>query len=136
MNVSLKYLGENQFKAYTTKTNYLLDINKITPIEYFATSTIACTGIDLVILAEENGYSISDYEVSAQTIRSISTPMKFESFHITYIVNANFDKYEAKKFILASLSKYSTTINSIRKTVVIQYSIVLNGIKILNKQFI
>lgn len=134
MNVSLEYKGDKVFKANTSKSYYTLDIKDITPVEYFATSTIACTGIDLVIMSENDGYTIKDYKVSAQTIRSTSVPMKFESFHITYMVNADFPKGKAQEYIVSSLTKYSTTINTIRGTVDIRYSIILNGIKIINEK--
>jgi len=132
MNVSLEYKGDKVFKANTMHTSYTLDIKQITPVEYFATSTIACTGIDIVMMAEEDGYSIDDYVVTAQTVRATSVPMKFESFHITYRVKA--DALSAKKlqqYVEASLTKYSTTINSIKESVAIHYTIVLNGKKIL-----
>ena len=55
MNVSVEYLGEKKFKANTTKSSYILDCKEITPVEYFATGIIGCTGIDLVMMAEKEG---------------------------------------------------------------------------------
>jgi len=133
MNVSLEYKGDKIFKAKTSKSSYILDIKDITPVEYFITSTIACTGIDLVLLSEKDGYTITDYKVSAQTTRT-TMPSKFESCHITYMVNANFEAEKVHEYVLSSLHKYSTTINTIRQTVEIRYSIVHNGIKVVNNQ--
>ena len=48
MNVSIEYLGDKKFQANTTKSSYIMDCKEITPVEYFATGIIGCTGIDLV----------------------------------------------------------------------------------------
>jgi putative redox protein len=130
MHVSLKYLGEKKFKANTTKSSYILDCKEITPVEYFATGIIGCTGIDLVVMAEKEGYAVSNYNVSAEIERQMEVPMKFASLHITYDFEGSFDDLKAKRYILASLESYCTTINSIRDSVKIAYTIVYNGKKI------
>ena len=56
MNVSVEYLGEKKFIANTSKSSYILDCKEMTTVEYFATGIIGCTGIDLVVMAEKDGY--------------------------------------------------------------------------------
>ncbi len=136
MNVSLEYLGEKKFKANTTKSSYVLDCKEITPVEYFATGIIGCTGIDLVVMAEKDGYVVSNYKVSAEIERQMSVPMKFASLHMIYEFEGSFDAVKAKRYILASLESYCTTINSIRDSVKISYTIVYNGEKIAVKESI
>lgn len=133
MNVSVEYLGEKKFKANTTKSSYILDCKEITPVEYFATGIIGCTGIDLVMMAENDGYVVSNYKVSAEVERTTSVPMKFSSMHIIYDFEGSFDSLKAKRYILASLESYCTTVNSIRDSVKISYTIIHNGQTIANK---
>ncbi len=136
MRVSLNYLGEKKFRANTTKSSYILDCKEITPVEYFATGIIGCTGIDLVVMAERDGYAVRDYSVSAEIERQTSVPMKFSSIHIVYDFKSSFDTTKAKRYILASLESYCTTVNSIRDSVKVYYTIVYNGEKIADKESI
>jgi putative redox protein len=136
MNVSLEYLGEKKFRADTTKSSYILDCKEITPVEYFVTGIIGCTGIDLVVMAEKDGYVVSNYKVSAEIERQMEVPMKFASLHIIYQFDGSFDALKGKKYILASLESYCTTINSIRDSVEITYTIIYNGKKIADRESI
>ncbi|NOR56434.1 MAG: OsmC family peroxiredoxin [Sulfurovum sp.] len=136
MNVSVEYLGEKKFKANTLKSSYILDCKEITPVEYFATGIIGCTGIDLVMMAENDGYVVSNYKVSAEIERQNEVPMKLASMHIIYEFEGSFDTTKANRYILASLESYCTTVNSVRDSVKITYSIVYNGVKIADKESI
>ena len=136
MNVSVEYIGDKKFKANTTKSSYILDCKEITPVEYFATGIIGCTGIDLVVMAEKDGYAVSNYKVSAEIERQMEVPMKFASMHITYEFDGSFDAVKGKRYILASLESYCTTVNSIRDSVKIFYSIIYNGEKIADRESI
>ncbi|MCF6207714.1 MAG: OsmC family protein [Sulfurovum sp.] len=136
MHVSLEYLGEKKFKANTVKSSYILDCKEITPVEYFATGIIGCTGIDLVVMAEKDGYMVSNYKVSAEIQRQMEVPMKFASLHIIYDFEGSFEVTKAKRYILASLESYCTTINSIRDSVKISYTIIYNGEKIADREMI
>jgi len=134
MDVSIEYLGEKKFKANTTKSSYILDCKEITPVEYFATGIIGCTGIDLVVMSEKDGYEVKNYSVKAEIERTESVPMKFASMHIIYDFEGAFDAIKAKRYIGASLESYCTTINSIRDSVKVSYTIIHNGEKIVDKE--
>ncbi|KYJ86433.1 OsmC family protein [Sulfurovum riftiae] len=136
MNVSIEYIGDKKFKANTTKSSYILDCKEITPVEYFATGIIGCTGIDLVVMAENDGYAVNNYSVKAEIERQMEVPMKFASMHIIYQFDGSFDAVKGKRYILASLESYCTTINSIRDSVKITYTIIYNGEKIADKEHI
>jgi len=127
MNVSVEYLGDKKFKANTTKSSFIMDCKEITPVEYFATSIIGCTGIDLVMMAENDGFEVRNYKVSADVIRQTTVPMKFAFVHITYVFESDFDDTKAKRYIGASLESYCTTVNSVRDSVKITYTIIHNG---------
>jgi len=134
MNVSVEYLGDKKFKANTTKSSYILDCKEITPVEYFATGIIGCTGIDLVMMAEKDGFEVTNYSVKAEIERSESVPMKFVSMHIIYEFDGEFDATKAKRYIGASLESYCTTVNSIRNSVKVTYTIIQNGEMIADKE--
>ena len=134
MNVSVEYLGEKKFKANTIKSSYILDCKEITPVEYFATAIIGCTGIDLVMMAEKDGYEVKNYSVKAEIERTETVPMKFASMHIIYDFEGEFDTTKAKRYIGASLESYCTTVNSVRDSVKITYTIVHNGETIVENE--
>ncbi|WP_309498017.1 OsmC family protein [Sulfurovum sp.] len=134
MNVSVEYLGEKKFKANTIKSSYILDCKEITPVEFFATGIIGCTGIDLVMMAENDGFEVTNYSVKAEIERTESVPMKFASMHIIYDFEGAFDATKAKRYIGASLESYCTTVNSIRDSVKVTYTIIQNGETILENE--
>ena len=127
MNVSVEYLGNKEFKANTLKSSYILDCKEITPVEYFATGIIGCTGIDLVMMAEKDGFEVTNYSVKAEIERTETVPMKFASMHIIFDFDGEFDATKAKRYIGASLESYCTTVNSIRDSVKVSYTIIQNG---------
>jgi len=134
MNVSVEYLGDKKFKANTLKSSYILDCKEITPVEYFATGIIGCTGIDLVMMAEQDGFEVTNYSVKAEIERTETVPMKFASMHIIYDFEGGFDATKAKRYIGASLESYCTTVNSIRDSVKVTYTIIQNGETIAEKE--
>lgn len=136
MNVSVEYLGEKKFKANTLKSSYVINCKEITPVEYFATAIIGCTGIDLVMMAENDGYVVSSYTVSAEIERTMDVPMKLSTMHIIYAFDGAFDAVKAKRYILASLESYCTTVNSVRDSVKITYTIIHNGVNIAKNESI
>ncbi len=134
MNISVEYLGDKKFKANTIKSSYILDCKEITPVEYFATGIIGCTGIDLVMMAEKDGFEVTNYSVKAEIERTESVPMKFASMHIIFDFEGDFDATKAKRYIGASLESYCTTVNSIRDSVKVTYTIIQNAKTIVEKE--
>ena len=134
MEIKLEYIGDKKFNAQTTKSSFILDAKEITPVEYFAIGIIGCTGVDLVTFADNDGYLVKDYSVKAEIERQLSVPYKFKSLHIIYKFNGSFDELKAKRYILASLESYCTTINSIRDSVEVSYTIIYNNKIIANKE--
>lgn len=134
MEINLEYLEDKKFKATTTKSSFILDAKEITPVEYFAAGIIGCTGVDLVTFANNDGYLVKNYSVKAEIERQLSVPYKFKSLHIIYKFDGSFDEVKAKRYILASLESYCTTINSIRDSVEVSYTIIYNSKTIANKE--
>lgn len=136
MEIKLDYAGDKKFDVTTSKSSFTIDAKEITPVEYFAAGIIGCTGIDLVVFAQKDGYEIKKYSVKADITRQLAIPFKFASMHITYQFDGEFDEIKAKRYILSSLESYCTTVNSIRDSVKIEYSIIYNGKTIANKESI
>jgi putative redox protein len=134
MEINLEYLDDNRFNTTTTKSSFTLDCKDITPVEYFAAGIVGCTGIDLVTLADKDGYLVKNYTLKAQIERQLSLPYKFKSLHIIYKFDGSFSELKAKRYILSSLESYCTTINSIRDSVEVRYTIIYNGEKIANRE--
>ena len=78
-------------------------------------------------MAEKDGYEVSNYTVKAEIERTESVPMKFASMHIIFEFDGEFDATKAKRYIGASLESYCTTVNSIRDSVKVSYTIIQNG---------
>ncbi|ADV46571.1 OsmC family protein [Nitratifractor salsuginis] len=134
MTISLDYLGDNKFKAKTGEYAFLINANEITPVEYFAAGILGCTGIDIAAFAERDGYELRDYSVEGEIERRMEPPVKFESLHIIYRFSGRFDPVRARRYVLSSLESYCTTVNSIRDSVKISYSIIYNGETIVEKE--
>ncbi len=136
MEIVLNYLGDKEFDVKTGKSGFKMDAKEITPVEYFASGLIGCTGIDLVVLAQKDGYEVKNYTLKADIVRQLAVPYKFGSVHITYSFEGDFEELKAKRYILSSLESYCTTVNSIRDSVKIEYTIIYNGKKIADKESI
>jgi putative redox protein len=54
--------------------------------------------------------------------------------HIIYDFEGDFDAIKAKRYIGASLESYCTTVNSIRDSVKVSYTIIQNGETITEKE--
>ncbi len=136
MEIDLKYLGDKRFDVTTAKSSFILDCKEITPVEYFASGLLGCTGIDLVFFANKDGYEIRDYSIKGEIIRSEGVPYKFNEVHIIYSFEGDFEPIKAKRYILSSLESYCTTVNSIRDSVKVYYTIIYNGEEIAKKESI
>ena len=136
MEIKLDYIDDRKFKVTTSKSSFVLDAKEITPVEYFAASIIGCTGVDLLVFAQKDGYEIKNYRVKTEIVRQLAIPFKFASMHIIYQFDGDFDELKAKRYILSSLESYCTTVNSIRDSVKIEYSIIYNGKTVANKESI
>ena len=136
MKVLLNYLGDSKFKATTSKSSFIMDAKEITPVEYFASGLIGCTGIDIVVFANKDGYELKDYKVEANIVRNEGVPYKFNEVEIIYSFNSEFEEIKAKRYVLSSLESYCTTVNSIRDSVKVFYTIIYNGKRVANKEAI
>ena len=127
MKVSISHIDEMRFEAKTAKSSFIIDCPVISPIEYFLAGLIACTASDLIAIPKSQNKTVSDLVVDGEVVRNEDHPRKFNSFHLEYSFNSDVDDIIAARWVMASVETYCSTINTIRDTTEITYSITYNG---------
>ncbi|MDT8338191.1 MAG: OsmC family protein [Sulfurimonas sp.] len=130
MKVTVSHLNEMKFEAKTQNSSFIIDCPQITPVEYFLAGIITCSATDIVLLPKNQGKTVTNLVVDGDAIRNDDHPRKFNTLHLEYSFNSDGDDMMAARWVMASLETYCSTINTIRDSVVISYSITHNGNKI------
>ncbi|MFY9142343.1 OsmC family protein [Sulfuricurvum sp.] len=127
MKITVSHQDAMRFEAKTEKSSFIIDCPQISPIEYFLSGIIACSATDVVMLPQKQGYEVKNLEVDGEVVRNETAPRKFNSLHLEYRFDSNADDTLAARWVMASLETYCSTINTIRDSVVITYTIKHNG---------
>jgi putative redox protein len=127
MKITVSHQDAMRFEAKTEKSSFVIDCPKISPIEYFLSGIITCSATDVVLLPKQQGYEVKNLEVSGEVVRNESAPRKFNTLHLEYRFDSNADDTLAARWVMASLETYCSTINTIRDTTAITYTILHNG---------
>lgn len=127
MKITVSHKDAMRFEAKTEKSSFIIDCPQISPIEYFLSGIIACTATDIVMLPKQQGYEVANLEVDGEVIRNETAPKKFNSLHLEYRFDSNAEDTLAARWVMASLETYCSTINTIRDTTTITYTIIYNG---------
>jgi putative redox protein len=127
MKITLSHQDAMRFEAKTEKGSFIIDCPQISPIEYFLSGLIGCTASDIVMLPQKQGYEVKNLEVSGEVVRNEVAPRKFNTLHLQYSFDSNADDTLAARWVMASLETYCSTINTIRDTTAITYTIIHNG---------
>lgn len=127
MKVSVSHKDGMKFEAKTAKSSFIIDCPVISPVEYFLAGLITCSASDLVLLPKNQNKTVTKLAVDGEVIRNESHPCKFNTLHLTYSFNSDADDIMAGRWVMASLETYCSTINTIRDTTAISYSIIHNG---------
>jgi len=127
MKVTISHKEDMKFEAKTAKSSFIIDCPTISPIEYFLSGIITCTATDIVLLPKNQGKTVTDLVVDGEVVRNESHPCKFNTLHLNYSFNSDGDDTTAARWVMASLETYCSTINTIRDTTQITYSIIHNG---------
>ena len=128
MKISIAHKEAMKFEATTTKSSFIIDCPTISPIEYFLSGIITCSATDVYMLPQNQGKSVTDLVVDGEVKRADDHPKKFETLHLTYTFNSDADSDDqAARWVMASVETYCSTINTIRDTTKISYTIVHNG---------
>lgn len=127
MKVSVSHQDGMKFEAKTEKSSFIIDCPIISPVEYFLAGIITCSATDMILLPKNQGKIVSDLVVDGEVVRNEEQPRKFNLLHLTYKFNSDADDIMASRWVMASLETYCSTINTIRDTTEISYSIIHNG---------
>lgn len=130
MNVKVTHKEGMKFEAKTEKSSFIIDCPQITPVEYFLAGIITCSATDMVLLPKNQSKTVTDLVIDGDAIRNDDHPRKFNTLHLDYSFNSDADDMMAARWVMASLETYCSTINTIRDSVVISYSITHNAKKI------
>jgi len=127
MKVTITHKDAMRFEAKTAKDSFIIDCPQISPIEYFLSSIITCSATDLILMPKNQGKTVTNLVVDGEVVRNEDHPRKFNSLHLTYSFNSDADDTMAARWVMASLETYCSTINTIRDTTAISYTIIHNG---------
>lgn len=136
VHVEIKNTEGINFKAKTSKAEFDVIPKEVSPIELFAVATISCSGTDMVMMPQKQGHEVKNLEISADIIRNDDYPQKFNEMHLFYSFDCDAEEDVAKRWVMASLETYCSTINTIRSDVKVNYTIVYNGQKIVENKAI
>jgi len=127
MKISVSHQSDMRFEAKTEKSSFVIDCPVISPLEYFLAGLITCSASDVVLLPQNQGKNISNLNVEGEVVRNETQPRKFNELHLTYSFDSDADDIMAARWVMASLETYCSTINTIRDTTAISYTIIHNA---------
>lgn len=127
MKITVSHQEAMKFEAKTEKSSFIIDCPQISPIEYFLSGIITCSATDVVMIPKQQGYEVTNLQVDGEVVRNESAPKKFNALHLEYRFDSNADDTLAARWVMASLETYCSTINTIRDTTAISYTIIHNG---------
>jgi putative redox protein len=116
-----------KFEAKTEKSSFIIDCPVISPIEYFLSGLITCSASDMIAIPKSQGKNVSNLVVVGDAVRNEEAPRKFNSLEINYSFDSDVDDVIAARWVMASIETYCSTINTVRDTTEISYSILHNG---------
>lgn len=120
-------------EAKTSKSSFIIQPKVISPVEFFLGGAISCTVTDMVLLPKNQGYEISNIEIIGDVVRNETPPKKFNEIHLTYKFDSNADDLIARRWVLATMETYCSTINTLRGVSEITFSIIHNSNLIAEK---
>ncbi|MEF3192557.1 MAG: OsmC family protein [Campylobacterales bacterium] len=134
MTMELIHQGGKQFIANGANGSITIDAAIFSPVEHFAAGLLACSGVDVAMMAEKQGHSLSSFKMVADIERNDDNPRFFRSAHLIYELTTDADETTAKRWVLASIETYCSTINTIRDCVELTFSVICNGHQIVHHE--
>lgn len=128
MKVTISHLDEMRFEAKTDRgQSFVIDCPVISPIEYFLSGLVACTTSDLIAIPKKQGKNVTSLSVEGEVVRNETPPCKFNTLHLDYRFDSDADDTTALRWVMGSIETYCSTINTVRDTTKITYSVTHNG---------
>jgi putative redox protein len=130
MKVTITHKDAMRFEAKTQNSSFTIDCPTISPVEYFLAGIITCSATDILLLPKNQGYVVSNLVVDGDATRAEDHPRKFVKLHLDYSFDSDADDITAARWVAASIETYCSTLNTIRDTTEIVYSLKHNGVMI------
>jgi len=127
MKVTISHIDEMRFEAKTDKSSFIIDCPVISPVEYFLSGMIACSASDMIAIPKSQGKTVTSLDIEGDVVRDDDHPRKFNTLELAYRFESDADDTTAARWVMASLETYCSTINTVRDSVSITYSIIHNG---------
>ncbi|WP_345993855.1 OsmC family protein [Sulfurimonas sp. HSL-1716] len=127
MKVVVTHQEAMKFEAKTEKSSFIIDCPTITPVEYFLSGIITCSATDMILLPKNQGKTVTNLSIEGDVVRNDDHPRKFNTLHLIYKFDSDADDTAAARYVMASLETYCSTINTIRDSVKISYTVIHNG---------
>ena len=134
--ITIKHIEGHKFEATNEKDVLIIDTDKYSPVEMFITGMGNCSLFDVVEMAKHKGFELTNTQMDIEFKRKDTFPKIFTEFHFIYKFNSNADNITAKRWVLSSLETYCSTINTVRNTSKIFYTIIHNDETIAYKESI
>ena len=134
--IKIRHLNDHLYEATNGKDIIIVDPKKYTPIDFFITGLANCSAYDVVEMAKSKGYELKNFTLEVEFKRKDTFPKIFTEFHFIYKFDSNADAMTARRWVLSSLETYCSTINTIRNTSKIYYTIINNNETIAFKESI
>lgn len=127
MKITVSHQEEMKFECQTERGSFVINCPEVSPIEYFLGSIITCSATDMILMPKNQGHEVTNLSVEGDGVRNEDHPKKFNTLHLIYSFDSDADDTIAARWVMASLETYCSTINTIRDSVKISYTIVHNG---------
>jgi len=130
MQVTITHQEGMKFEAKTANSSFVIDCPVISPVEYFLAGIITCSATDIILVPKNQGYEVTELEVSGDVVRNEEMPQKFNELHLEYSFNSSATDELAARWVMASIETYCSTLNTIRGVTKLTYSVTHNGVKV------
>jgi putative redox protein len=134
--IKVRYIEGTKYELTNGKEILVNDASKYSPVELFLSAMANCSLVDIVELSIHQGFEVSNASIELEFKRRETHPKIFEELHFIYRFSSNADDVKAKRWVLSSLETYCSTINNVRNTSKIYYTIYHNGNAIAFKETI
>jgi len=134
MKVTIAHQEGMRFKAITEKSSFIIDAPVISPIEYFLSGLICCSATDVVQIPKNQGFEVKNLSIDGEVVRNEEMPRKFVTLHLSYSFDSSADDTMASHWVMCSIETYCSTINTVRDTTKIHFTIIHNGKTIKEKE--
>jgi putative redox protein len=88
----------------------------------------------MIALPKKQGFDVKNLSIKSEVVRNEEPPRKFNEIHLTYTFDSTADATTAKHWVLASIETYCSTINTVRDTSHITYTIIYNGETVADRE--